>query len=60
MRIELGRARRENISPSVRTLGPRADLKPNIFPSGPPTQSISRYFFRVRFREVLIYRLSQG
>ena len=44
---ELGRAGRENISPSVMAHGPRCarsvrhDLGPNIFPSGPPTQSIS-------------------
>ena len=44
---ELGRAGRENIWLSVRTHGPRCarsvrpDLEPNIFPSGPPTQSIS-------------------
>ena len=42
---ELGRAGRENIWLSVRTHGPRCarsvrpDLEPNIFPSGPPTQS---------------------
>ena len=44
---ELGRAGRENIWPSVMVHGPRCarsvrhDLGPNIFPSGPPTQSIS-------------------
>ena len=44
---ELGRAGRENIWPSVISHGPRCarsvrhDLGPNIFPSGPPTQSIS-------------------
>ena len=44
---ELGRAGRENIWPSVMGHGPSAarsvrhDLGPNIFPSGPPTQSIS-------------------
>ncbi len=44
---ELGRAGWENIWLSVRTHGPRyarsvrPDLKPNIFLSGPPTQSIS-------------------
>ena len=44
---ELGRAGRENIWPSVMAHGPRCarsvrhDLGPNIFPSGPPTQSIS-------------------
>ena len=48
---ELGRAGRENISPSVMAHGPRCarsvrhDLGPNIFPSGPPTQSISTYFY---------------
>ena len=48
---ELGRAGRKNIWLSVRTHGPRCarsvrpDLEPNIFPSGPPTQSISTYFF---------------
>ena len=46
---ELGRAGRENIWPSVMAHGPRCarsvrhDLEPNIFPSGPPTQSISTY-----------------
>ena len=44
---ELGRAGLENIKPSVMAHGPRCarsvrhDLGPNIFPSGPPTQSIS-------------------
>ena len=44
---ELGRAGRENIWPEVMAHGPRCarsvrhDLGPNIFPSGPPTQSIS-------------------
>ena len=44
---ELGRAGRENIWPSVMAHGPRCarsvrhDLRPNIFPSCPPTQSIS-------------------
>ena len=44
---ELGRAGRENIWPSVMVHGPRCarsvrhDLGPNIFPSCPPTQSIS-------------------
>ena len=48
---ELGRAGRENIWPSVMAHGPRCarsvrhDLGPNIFPSGPPTQSISTYSF---------------
>ena len=50
---ELGRAGRGNIWPSVMANGPRCarsvghDLGPNIFPSGPPTQSISStyYFF---------------
>ena len=48
---ELGRAGRENIWPSVMAHGPRCarsvrhDLGPNIFPSGPPTQSISTYNF---------------
>ena len=47
---KLGRAGRENIWPSVMAHGPRCarsvrhDLGPNIFPSGPPTQSISTYF----------------
>ena len=46
---ELGRAGQENIWPSVMAHGPgcarsvRHDLEPNIFPSGPPTQSISTY-----------------
>ena len=44
---ELGRAGRENIWPSVMAHGPRCarsvrhSLGPNIFPSGPPTLSIS-------------------
>ena len=48
---ELGRAGRENIWPSVMAHGPRCarsvrhDLGPNIFPSGPPTQSISTYYY---------------
>ena len=47
---ELGRAGWENIWPSVMAHGPRCarsvrhDLGPNIFPSGPPTQSISTYY----------------
>ena len=47
---ELGRAGRENIWHSVMAHGPcctrsvRHDLRPNIFPSGPPTQSISTYY----------------
>ena len=47
---ELGRARRENIWHSVMAHRPRYarsirhDLRPNIFPSGPPTQSISTYY----------------
>ena len=47
---ELGRAGRENIWLSVRTHGPlcarpvRPDLEPNIYPSDPPTQSISTYY----------------
>ena len=50
---ELGRAGRENIWHSVMAHGPRCarsvrhDLGPNIFPSGPPTQSISTYFAAV-------------
>ena len=50
---ELGRAGRENIWPSVMAHGPRCarsvrhDLGPNIFPSGPPTQSISTYSLAV-------------
>ena len=46
---ELGRAGRENIWPSVIAHGPRCarsvryDLGPNIFPYGPPSQSISTY-----------------
>ena len=45
---ELGRAGRENIWPSVMAYGHRArsvrhDRGPNIFPYGPPTQSISTY-----------------
>ena len=48
---ELCRAGRENIWPLVMGHGPRCarsvrhDLGPNIFPSGPPTQSISTYYF---------------
>ena len=44
---ELGQAGRENIWSSVMAHGPRCArsvrhvLGPNIFPSGPPTQSIS-------------------
>ena len=44
---ELGQAKWENIWPSVMAHGPRSarsichDLGPNIFLSGPPTQSIS-------------------
>ena len=44
---ELGRARRENIWPEDMAYGPSTarsvhhDRGPNIFPSGPPTQSIS-------------------
>ena len=51
---ELGRAGRENIWPSVIAHGPRCarsvrhDLGPNIFPSGPPTQSISTYYMHVQ------------
>ena len=47
---ELGRAGRENIWPSVMAHGPRCarsvrhDLGSNIFPSGPPTQSVSTYY----------------
>ena len=44
---ELGRAGRENIWPEVMAHGARSvrhDLGPNIFPSGPPTQSISTYY----------------
>ena len=46
---ELGRAGRENIWHSVMAHGPRYaqtlhhNLGPNIFPSGPPSQSISPY-----------------
>ena len=52
---ELGRAGRENIWPLVMAHGPRCarsvrhDLGPNIFPSGPPTQSISAYSVRTNF-----------
>ena len=51
---ELGRAGRENIWPEVMAYGPSAarsvrhDRGPNIFPSGPPTQSISTYYALVR------------
>ena len=47
---ELARAGRENIWPEVMAYGPSAarsvhhDLGPNIFLSGPPTQSISTYY----------------
>ena len=50
---ELGRAGRENIWPSVISHGPRCarsvrhDHGPNIFLSGPPTQSISTYYCTV-------------
>ena len=46
---ELDRAGQENLWPEVMAHGPRCarsvrhDLGPNIFPSGPPTQSISTY-----------------
>ena len=46
---DLGRAGRENIWPSVMAHGPRCarsvrhDHGPNIFPSSPPTQSVSTY-----------------
>ena len=46
---ELGRAKQKNIWPSVIAHGPhcarsvRHDLGPNIFLSGPPTQSTSTY-----------------
>ena len=49
---ELRRAGRENIWPSVMEHGPRCarsvchDLGPNIFSSGPPTQSISTYYMQ--------------
>ena len=39
----------ENIWLSVRTYGPsavRPNLEPNIFKSGPPTQSISTYWYK--------------
>ena len=51
---ELGRAGQENIWPSVMAHGPRCarsvrhDLGPNIFPSGPLTQSISTYYQETR------------
>ena len=54
---ELGRAGRENIWPSVMAHGPRCarsvhhDLGPNIFPSGPPTQSISTYYLAAIMKE---------
>ena len=44
---ELGRAGRESVRPEVMVHGPRCarsvrhDLGPNIFPSGPLTQSIA-------------------
>ena len=49
---ELGRAGQENIWPSFMAHGPstvrsvRHDLGPNIFPFGPPTQSISTYVLK--------------
>ena len=52
---ELGRAGRENIWHSVMAHGPRSarsvrhDLGPNIFPSGPPTQLISTYYWKCSF-----------
>ena len=57
---ELGRAGRENIWPSVMAHGPRCarsvrhDLGPNIFPSGPPTQSISTYSVLVHEKNVTV------
>ena len=51
---ELGQARRENIWTSVMVHEPRCarsvrhDLRPNIFLSGPPTQSISTYYFTIK------------
>ena len=59
---ELGRAGRENIWLSVRTHGPRCarsvrpDLEPNIFPSGPSTQSISTYSGPARARRTALIR----
>ena len=62
---ELGRAGRENIWPSVMAHGPRCarsvrhDLGPNIFLSGPPTQSISTYdcghgFSRMKYEAIQV------
>ena len=48
---ELGRAGRENIWHSVMEV--RHDLGPNIFPSGPPTQSISTYYVKKMCREYI-------
>ena len=51
---ELGWAGTENIWHSVMVHGPcctrsvRHDLGPNIFPSGPPTQSMSTYYLTFR------------
>ena len=59
---ELGRAGRENIWPSVMAHGPRCarsvrhDLGPNIFPSGPPTQSISTYYHPDNAQTALTFR----
>ena len=58
---EFSRAGQENIWLSVMTHGPRCarsvrhDLEPNIFPSGPPTQSISTYYL---FIYLFIYLFS--
>ena len=52
---ELGWAGQQNIWPSVMAHRPRCaqsvryDLGPNIFPSGPPTQSISTYYYYAVF-----------
>ena len=57
---ELGRAGRENIWPSVMAHGPRCarsvrhDLGPNIYPSGPPTQSISTYSAMLHRAKIMV------
>ena len=57
---EYGQAERENIWPSVRMYGPsaarsvRPDLEWNIFSSGPPTHSISTYYY-LKNRAYIVY-----
>ena len=57
---ESGRDRWENIWLLVIMFGPRCtravrhDLEPNIFPSGPPTQSVSTYYSENELIELCI------